>query len=228
MKDPISYRMYDYDRRLLPNAHLRVMDASTTDQESAIEHTGLSVGYPGWGLLYYLVLTSIPRGEPATLIETGTNIGCSTIMLAQALHDAGGGGCVHTVEIDPERFEQAGSNLSEAGVDHLVKRYLGGSTQTLPGVLADLDAVHVAFLDGAHDEPTVLEEFALVHPKLAEGALVVFDNTYPIADEGEDQRVYGALKTISSRYGGNLVYLDYVSWFTPGVAIWQQTPTLRR
>jgi len=61
---------------------------------------------------------------------------------------------------------------------------------------------------------------------LADDALVLFGNTYQIAEDNEDQRVNGALKTILDRHGGNLINLEFISWYTPGLAIWQQVPTL--
>ena len=63
-------------------------------------------------------------------------------------------------------------------------------------------------------------------PKLTDDALVIFDNTYRIAEEGEDQRVNGALKAVQARHGGNLVNLEFVSWYTPGLAIWQKQAKL--
>jgi hypothetical protein len=63
-------------------------------------------------------------------------------------------------------------------------------------------------------------------PKLADDALVLFDNTYRRAEKGEDPRVNGALRTIQKHYRGNLINLEFVSWFTPGLAIWQKAPNL--
>ena len=70
----------------------------------------------------------------------------------------------------------------------------------------------------------VLFEFETILPKLSPTSIVMFDNTYKIAEHHEDQRVNGALKTIVSRHGGNVINLESVSWYTPGVALWQQTP----
>ncbi len=82
------------------------------------------------------------------------------------------------------------------------------------------------FLDACHFYEDVLFEFESLLPKLADDALVLFDNTYPIAEENEDQRVNGALKTILDCHGGNLINLKFVSWYTPGLAIWQKQPNL--
>lgn len=224
MREPKFFRRYDYDRSLLPNSHLRGLD-DVSNLEEAKEKTGWSIGYPGWGLLYYLVMTSLDHDLGHNIVvETGTNVGSSTIMLAQALIDSGVPGHVHTFEIDQTFHGRAGENLASAGVDHVVTQYLGDAKSLLPGVVHDLDQIQVAFLDGSHLVVDVLEEFAAVHAKLARNGLVIFDNTYLIADEDEDQRVHGALATLVSEYGGNLINFPSVSWYTPGVAIWQQHP----
>jgi hypothetical protein len=72
----------------------------------------------------------------------------------------------------------------------------------------------------------VKKGFEIVLPKLADDALVIFDNTYGIADKGEDPRVNGFLRDMPALYGGNLINMEYVSWYTPGLAIWQKRPVL--
>jgi len=223
MRDPKFFRQYDYDRSLLPNAHLRELD-DVANLTEAKEKTGWSIGYPGWGLLYYLVMTNLDPEAENIIIETGTNVGSSTIMLAQALIDSKTQGHLHTFEIDQTFHDRATNNLAHAGVSGVVTQYLGDAKKLLPPKLDDLGEIRVAFLDGSHLVVDVLEEFAAVHKKLARNGLVIFDNTYLIADEDEDQRVHGALATLMSQYGGNLINLPSVSWYTPGVAIWQQHP----
>ena len=51
---------------------------------------------------------------------------------------------------------------------------------------------------------------------------MIFDNTYQIAEEGENPRVNGFLGEMQDRYGGNLVNIEFVSWYTPGLALWQK------
>src|SRR6478735_11154480 len=108
-------RMFDYERRLLANPFLAEVDAAARDPESAFDGTGMSIGYPAWNLLYYSLLCSLPAREPV-VIETGTNLGFSTIVLAQAIADAGRGGVVSTVDIDPEAVAKARSNIERAGL----------------------------------------------------------------------------------------------------------------
>ena len=59
-------------------------------------------------------------------------------------------------------------------------------------------------------------------PKFTDDALALFDNTSLIAEGDEDRRVYGALKTIGERYARNQINLEFVSWYTPELAIWQK------
>ncbi len=224
MKDPQYYRMFGYDLGLLPNAHLRSLEQDVADIEQAQTRSGLTIGYPGWGLIYHLALCSLDPNRYSVVIETGTNRGCSSIVLAQALADRGQGGVLHTIDIDASVAEIAGRNLQAAGLEAFVSQHVGSSLDVLPQVLAQVERVDLAFLDGSHTMHDALTEFDLVLPKLAEGALVIFDNTYQIADEGEDQRVYGALQEILRRGEGHLINLPYVSWYTPGVAIWQRAP----
>ena len=224
MKDPKFYRMYDYDRKLLPNQHLQELERGVSNLEEARERSGASIGYPGWGLIYQLALCSLDPHRFNTVIETGTNHGCSSIVLAQALSDRGEGGVLHTVEIDTQVAEIARSNIAAAGLSGCVQQHVGASLEVLPSVLEQVEQVNLAFLDGSHLQKDALGEFDLVRPKLAPGALVLFDNTYLIAEEGEDQRVHGALAVIEGRGDGNIVNLPFVSWYTPGVAIWQHQP----
>ncbi len=170
-------------------------------------------------------MTTLVPGEANVIIETGTNRGSSTIILAQALQDSGVDGHVHTIEIDQETADLATENLAAAGHTERVTQYVGDAKEYLPNVLRAIDGeIRVAFLDGAHDLEDVIREFEAVHPLLTRNAIVVFDNTYRIASEGEDPRVHGALAQITHRFGGNLINFPTVSWYTPGMAIWQDHP----
>lgn len=223
MKKPISYRITDYNRALLPNRFLASLEDGVGDQDQWISKTGLSPGHPAWGILYHVLLATLSPDEFNVILETGTNWGSSTIVLAQALKDSQRPGKCVTIELKEENHKRAVERFKEAEVHELIEAHIGNSLEVLPKVLANCDAVRIAFLDGNHTYQHVLDEFELVLPKLAKGALVLFDNTYPLADEGEDPLVHGALKEIIRRHGGNIINLPYVSWYTPGMAIWQKS-----
>lgn len=226
MHPPIFRRMFGYNLALLPNAHLARLEEGVSSIEEAREKSGATIGYPGWGLIYYMLLSHLDRSKAETIIETGTNQGCTTIVLAQALIDSGVSGHVHTFELDLQNVTGAQRNLKAAGVDHRVKIHEGDVRTTLPPAIAKMQNVRFAFLDASHLEQDVLFEFDTILPHLAPDAIVVFDNTYAISEPGEDPRVNGALKKLLRGLGGNLINFEHVSWFTPGLAIWQRVPSL--
>jgi predicted O-methyltransferase YrrM len=200
-------RRQEYDRRLLVNPHLEVAEA-----QGAI---ALSVGYPAWSLLYYSLLCTLPVGRPAFVVETGTNHGLSTIVLAQAVKDGGEGGKVHTIDIDPALVSIAKQNVAAAGLSDFVDFHLGDSTTELRDICSQVPGIDFAFLDAGHDFASVMSEFRVVVAKVkAARGTVYFDNT---VQDG----VAKALRHIHIRYGGNLVEFPNCSWNPPGNAIWQ-------
>ena len=217
---PRFYRKFDYDRDLLPNAFLKAKERGVADLESAQQTTGKTVGYPGWNLLYYCCLCSLDPEKEHVIVETGTNWGYSTIVLAQALKDSGAQGKVYTIELEEENLAIARENFREAGVADRIESYVGDSLRLLPQVL-DGRSPSFVFLDGNHSMPHVLKEFALVEPCLPSGGKVYFDNTEDIGQK-EDLLVFGALKEIEKNYRGNLVRFPFCSWYTPGQAIWEK------
>jgi len=226
MKPPIFHRMFDYDRARLPNSHLASLEDGVRTIEEARGRSGATIGYPGWGVIYHLLLAHLDRNRQEIIIETGTNWGCTTIILAQALADSKCKGRVITFELDPNNVAIARKNIQAAGLEDFVELHVGNSHDLIAPTIKNVAPIRFAFLDASHLHDDVMIEFNLVSPSLADDALVLFDNTYPLADSGEDQRVNGALKTIQSQVGGNLINLEFVSWYTPGLAIWQKAPKL--
>lgn len=224
MKEPKFYRMLQYNRALLPNAHLARLEEGVSTLEMARERSGASIGYPGWGLIYHILLSHLDPTRHNVIVETGTNWGCTTSVLAQALIDSGSPGRVYTIEIDAENCRVAAENLLKASVFHKVDLINEDSRRALPALVEQLDEIRIAFLDGSHLYEDVLFEFSTIYPRLTDHSLVIFDNTYQIAEPHEDQRVNGALRYIRERWGGQLVNFEFVSWNTPGLALWQKNP----
>ena len=222
MKEPKYYRIFDYDKELLPNKHLASLEIDVQTIDEARRMTGATIGYPGWNLIYYILLSHLDNNHEEIIIETGTNFGCTTIILAQALIDAKCNGKVISIEIDKDNVYRAKENIKLSKVQHMVEICHGSSNKFLPEVVTKYKNIRFAFLDASHLYDDVLFEFETILPSLADDALVLFDNTYQIADKGEDQRVYGALREIERKYGGNFTSLEFVSWYTPGVVIWSK------
>lgn len=118
-------------------------------------------------LLYLLARSSGARH----IVEFGTSFGISTIHLAAALRDNGGGRLV-TTEFEPGKLQRAAAHLREAGLDDLVDLRAGDALQTLA---QDLPApIDLVLLDGA--KVLYAEILDLLQPHLRPGALIVADN----------------------------------------------------
>ena len=105
------------------------------------------------------------------IVEFGTSFGLSTLHLAAALRDNGGGRLV-TCEFEPSKVARARENLVAAGLDDLVEIRVGDALQTLRTDLPD--AIDLVLLDGAKAlYPDIL---ALLESRLRPGALIVADN----------------------------------------------------
>jgi predicted O-methyltransferase YrrM len=120
------------------------------------------------GRLLYMLARS---ARAKAIVEFGTSFGLSTICLAAALRDNGGGRVV-TSEFEPSKVARAAKNLAEAGLADLVEIRVGDALETLSHGLPD--SVDLLLLDGAKAlYPDILD---LVAPRLRPGALIVADN----------------------------------------------------
>jgi predicted O-methyltransferase YrrM len=212
-----SRRRFDYDRRLLPNPHVATLEPPEVTAQSQIEGTtDWSLGYPAWNLLYYTLYSSIlPERDDVVVIETGTNRGISTIVMAQALEDLGVQAMVDTVELDPDLVAVARGNVEEAGLSHRVRFHSGDAVPFLSQMAEQEDHFDFVLIDDLHTYDHVWQEIEVVRPKIAaRGGKIYFDNT----GYGDIDR---AILDLRKRYGGNLVTFDNCSYRPPGNAIWQ-------
>ncbi|HEY6627978.1 MAG TPA: class I SAM-dependent methyltransferase [Acidimicrobiia bacterium] len=225
MKEPVyRYRITDYDRSIVPSRFVAFLDDGVIDNLDWVSRSGRSLGHPGWGWVYHTILMLLDADRPNVMVETGTNVGSTAILIGQAILDSGREGVLHTIELDPQIHEEAKRRFDLAGVSSVIKAYCGDALQVLPEVVAGIDEIAVAFLDGNHFHDHVVEEFSVVVDRMRPDGAVIFDNTGLIGEGKEDPRVNGALRTIVSKHGGSLVNLPFCSWYTPGIAIWQRQP----
>ncbi len=119
------------------------------------------------GRLLYMLARTYPC---KTIVEFGTSLAISTIHLAAAIRDNGGGKVV-TTELNQEKAQRAAENLREAGLLDLVEIRVGDARETLRGLEG---AVDFAFIDGWKE--LYLPVVKVIEPWLRTGALVVADN----------------------------------------------------
>jgi len=120
------------------------------------------------GRLLYL----LARSSRATcIVEFGTSFGLSTLHLAAALRDNGGGHLISS-EFEPSKVQRAREHLSAGGLSDLVDIRVGDALQTLAHDLPD--RIDLVLLDGAKAlYPQIL---GLLESRLKPGALIVADN----------------------------------------------------
>jgi predicted O-methyltransferase YrrM len=118
-------------------------------------------------LLYMLARSTGAR----SVVEFGTSFGISTLHLAAALRDNGGGRLIGT-EFETSKIARARATIAAAGFSDLVEIREGDALETLSRNLPDV--IDLVLLDGAKGlYPDVL---ALLEPRLRRGAFIVADN----------------------------------------------------
>lgn len=151
------------------NAHLMRSKTDYLDLYTRLKDFPLPISRETGTLLYMLVRSSNARA----IVEFGTSIGVSTLHLAAALRDNGGGHLI-TSEFETTKAARAHKNLVAAGLGLIdqVEIRVGDALHTLSTNLPD--SIDLVLLDGAKSlYPDILN---LVEKKLRHGALVIADN----------------------------------------------------
>ena len=105
-----------------------------------------------------------------TVVEFGSSYGISTIWLAAALRDNGGGRVIGT-ELVPEKAERALENVAAAGLSEYVEIRTGDAMQTLQSEPASID-----FLLNDGFPMLALDILKLLSPRIRPGGVVITDN----------------------------------------------------
>jgi predicted O-methyltransferase YrrM len=134
---------------------------------------GFSI-HPEQGELIYVLCRALGARRAA---EFATSVGMSTLYLAAALRDNGGGTVIGS-EIVLEKAAAARRNLEDAGLSHLADIRLGDARETLRDLGGPADFV---LIDGWPGEtPTLARQvIEIVAPQIRKGGLVLNDNGEP-------------------------------------------------
>lgn len=120
------------------------------------------------GTLLYM----LARGIRATkVVEFGTSFGLSTLHLAAAVRDNGGGHVI-TTEFEPSKAARAAENFEAAGLSDLIEIREGDALQTLSAGLPE--TIDLLLLDGA--KGLYADILRLVDGHLRPGSLIVADD----------------------------------------------------
>lgn len=122
---------------------------------------------PEYGRFLYMCARAL---KARRIVEFGTSMGISTIYLAAALRDNGGGRLIGS-EIEPAKVTRAGDHIKAAGLADLVEIRAGNALETLQEMEGDVDLL---LLDGAF--ALYVPVLKLIEPRLRNGALVLAEN----------------------------------------------------
>ena len=147
----------------------RLMHSKTEylDFYGRLKDLWLPVSRETGALLYMLARSTNAR----TVVEFGTSFGISTLHLAAALRDNGGGRLI-TSEFEPSKVARARGHLTAGGLIDLVEIREGDALKTLSVDLPD--TIDLLLLDGA--KALYTDILGLLESRLRPGALVVADN----------------------------------------------------
>jgi predicted O-methyltransferase YrrM len=177
---PLLDRLFEEAAAASPATSPAVADLSAEEQERLMRSKTDYLAFYGrlkalplaisreTGVLLYM----LARGCGArTIVEFGTSFGISTLHLAAALRDNGGGRLIAS-EFEPSKVARARDNLTAGGLIDLVEIREGDALQTLSVDLPE--TVDLLLLDGAKAlYPDIL---SLVESRLRPGAFIVADN----------------------------------------------------
>lgn len=153
---------------------------------------------------------------PRRILEIGTNIGYSVVVMGRACPDAG----IDTIEIDPETLRTAQEFVREAGLAERVTFHRGAALEVLARLEGPWDFV---FIDCVKTEYS--EYLALVRDRLTPGAVIFVDNLLwggQVAEgaKSEDQRASTeAIRAFNARFVSDPDFIATIVPVGDGVGI---------
>ncbi len=112
----------------------------------------------------------VSDAKPHCIVECGTAIGYSGLWMLRVLKQLGHGRLI-TLEIDPDRAEQARANFERAGVADLVESHIGDAQELLKTIKTPVDFL---LLDNNFDN--YFPCFQAIEAQLTSPATLVADN----------------------------------------------------
>ena len=139
------------------------------------------------------------------VVEAGTSFGVSTLFLAAAVRDNGGGVVIGT-EFEPEKAKAARANFAEAGLSDFVDLREGDLRETLADTGGPVDFMLVDIWT-----PMARPALELVAPSLRDGAVIICDNTTQFRDAYGDYFAFvsdpaNRLRTMTLPFEGGLEF----------------------
>jgi predicted O-methyltransferase YrrM len=111
----------------------------------------------------------IQNGSLKRGIEVGVAVGYGAIQMGMAFER--NKGTLTSIEIDPQRAENARQNVAKVGLEKTVNVVAGDALAVLPKLEGQYDFIYIDA-----NKPDYLKYMKAIEPKLRKGAVVVADN----------------------------------------------------
>lgn len=147
--------------------------------------------------------------KPKRVLEVGTAIGYSALVLAKCLPDDGR---IITIERDPDMTQLAISNIEKAGYDSIVRVIEGEALEVLSCLDSKFDMIFIDAAKGYYHE-----FLDLTIPLIRDGGLIISDNVLYKGMTATDDLVKRRQKTIVGRMRDYLSRICDDSHFTTSV-----------
>ena len=163
--------------------------------------------------------------QPTSVLEIGTAIGYSTLLMARQM---GEGGHITSIELDTVRHEMAKYYIGQSDYKDNVYLLNGDANEILVSLKGEYDLV---FLDGPKGQ--YLKQLELIMPLLKEGAVVLADNVLFRGYVRGDKEPPRRFKTITKRLQEYLNFVENKELFNTtiyplgdgmSVSVWKGSP----
>lgn len=163
--------------------------------------------------------------QPTSVLEIGTAIGYSTLLMARQM---GEGGHITSIELDTVRHEMAKYYIGQSDYKDNVYLLNGDANEILVNLKGEYDLV---FLDGPKGQ--YLKQLELIMPLLKEGAVVLADNVLFRGYVRGDKEPPRRFKTITKRLQEYLNFVENKELFNTtiyplgdgmSVSVWKGRP----
>lgn len=129
------------------------------------------------------VLTDlIDEHRPVRILEIGTNLGYSAILIATHIPQEGK---ITTLELQQNSANRSHDNIAKAGLEDKITIIVGDARETIPNLQGPFDFV---FIDASKKQ--YLSYLKLVEERLSPKAVIVADNVGRFKDEVAEYLLY--------------------------------------
>ena len=141
-----------------------------------------------------VLVDTIRKVRPKRVLEVGTLIGYSAILMAKELESDAH---LITIEIHSDEAKMARENIRRAEVPPVIDVIVGDAIKLIPELTGKFDMV---FIDA--DKTEYLDYLRLAEDKLHQGSVVIADNAGIFADQMKDYLEY---VRSSGKYGSKYI-----------------------